>query len=133
MCPTLLNKQSDNKTLQLRSLEIFLVQPHTLLINMYQSKKKSNFPISVFRFPRFKKDRTPKSNIGLIVLFTIQAEAVQKPGLHVPYLAIANKEISIILNGIDVPFKEAKTYRRCELEQIIEKKNAIRIQGICSL
>ena len=48
---------------------------------------------------------------------------------RIPYASIARREISIILHGTDVLFKEPKLYRRFELEKILENSSGIRLEG----
>ena len=51
---------------------------------------------------------------------------------RVPYLSISKREMSVLLHGTDIKFKEAKFYKRCELESLIENQASITFQGkIC--
>ena len=59
----------------------------------------------------------------------IKASAIGKRS-RVPYGSIARKEVSIVLHGINIPFKEVKMYKRFELEQIIEQQSVLSLQGM---
>ena len=48
---------------------------------------------------------------------------------RVPYQTILKREMSVILHGTYIKFKEAKFYKRCELEGIIENQASITFQG----